>query len=79
MARPVNCVLNEKNAIVSATGAGDVAIAGFLAAFLAGKEPEQALDAASAAAAICLQSADTSGKLLPLEEMMRNYRGKAIN
>ena len=41
-----------------------------IAAFLAGKEPEQALNAASAAAALCLQSADTSGKLLPLEEMM---------
>lgn len=66
----------EVEHIVSATGAGDVAIAGFLAAFLAGKEPEEALLAASTAAALCLQSADTSGKLLPLEEMLNGCRWK---
>lgn len=57
--------------IVSATGAGDVAIAGFLAAFLAGKGPQEALQAANIAASLCLQSSDSSGKLLPLEAMMQ--------
>jgi sugar/nucleoside kinase (ribokinase family) len=56
--------------IVSATGAGDVAIAGFLASFLSGGVPEDALHAATIAAHYCLQSADTSGKLLPLEAML---------
>jgi len=56
--------------IVSATGAGDVAIAGFLASLLSGGTPEKALQAATIAASLCLRSADTSGKLLPLEEML---------
>ncbi len=57
--------------IVSATGAGDVAIAGFLASMLSGGAPEEAMRAATVAASLCLRSADTSGKLLPLEEMLR--------
>ncbi len=60
--------------IVSATGAGDVAIAGFLASFLSGGEPEDALHAATIAASHCLQSADTSGKLLPLKRMLLNLK-----
>ncbi len=58
--------------IVSATGAGDIAIAGFLASFLSDGEPEDALHAATIAAFRCLQSADTSSKLLALKRMLLN-------
>lgn len=44
--------------VVSATGAGDAAIAGFLAAFLRGLPPEQCLKTACSVGAQCVQAHD---------------------
>lgn len=60
--------------IHSTTGAGDIAIAGFLAAFLSGCGPQQTLQIASYAAARCIEGYDTSGSLGDLEQVMRDYR-----
>ena len=54
---------NAVEKIVSTTGAGDTAIAGFLAAALRGERPERALEIAAATAWLCIQSGDTTGKI----------------
>lgn len=60
---------NQVDHIVSTTGAGDVGIAGFLAALLRGETPQTALRAATTASWLCIQSADTTSLLRPLEEL----------
>ena len=52
---------NAVEHIVSTTGAGDTAIAGFLAAMLRGEKPERALEIAATTAWLCIRSPDTSG------------------
>ena len=59
------------DAIVSATGAGDTAIAGFLAALLRETAPERALQMASLAARRCITSADTVSRIEPFPDMER--------
>ena len=59
------CCVEE---IHSTTGAGDTAIAGFLAAFLQEYDPQTALRVASYAAARCIEGYDTSGALERLED-----------
>ena len=56
--------------IVSATGAGDTAIAGFLAALLNGDNPETALRLATQTALKCLGSGDTVSGIGPMAEML---------
>jgi len=58
--------------IRSTTGAGDTAIAGFLAAFLNGYDPGRALQIASYTAARCIEGYDTSGALGSLQEAVQN-------
>ena len=57
--------------IVSANGAGDCAIAGFLTAALRGMNPENALNAACAAGAQNLRAADAHSGLGDWSEVMR--------
>lgn len=60
---------NAVEHIVSTTGAGDVGIAGFLAALLREQTPEEALQAATTASWLCIQSSDTTSRLVPFGEL----------
>lgn len=62
------CQVSE---ISSTTGAGDTAIAGFIAAFLSEYPPELALKIASCTAAFCLQTDDAVSGIPTLEEVKR--------
>lgn len=53
------------------TGAGDAAIAGFLASILQGTEPETALIIASAAGACSVETADATSGLLAWEDTLK--------
>ena len=55
--------------ILSRTGAGDIAIAGFLSSFLHEDNAKTALGIAAWAASICIQSYDTISGLCPLNEL----------
>ena len=55
--------------ILSTTGAGDNAIAGFLAAFLRGDSPEHALAVGAMNALRCIESYETTDRTLPLEKV----------
>ncbi len=55
--------------ILSTTGAGDTAIAGFLAALLKDETPETALQMAALCASRCIAGLDTVGGLKPFEQM----------
>ncbi len=57
--------------VLSATGAGDTAIAAFLAAALRGYEFERAIRLSAAAGAACCEAYDALGGLRPLEELER--------
>ena len=61
--RELWCEAVDTNPIISSTGAGDTAIAGFLAAYLNGAGPVEALEMASVAASICISSPDTVSKI----------------
>lgn len=54
----------------SATGAGDTSIAGFLAAFLSGFKPEDAINLACATGAICVTSFGAVDAIIPLPQIM---------
>ncbi len=56
--------------VVSATGSGDSAIAAFLAAFLRGLGPEEALRAGCVAGALSVQTLDVVSGMLPFDEML---------
>ena len=54
----------------SATGAGDTSIAGFLAAFLNGFRPEEAINLACATGAFCVTSFGAVDAIVPLPQIM---------
>lgn len=56
--------------ILSTTGAGDTAIAGFLCGYLNRISPERSLDLASLCARSCLESYDTVGRLTDFRDML---------
>jgi sugar/nucleoside kinase (ribokinase family) len=53
--------------VMATTGAGDAAIAGFLAGILGGSSPETAMKTAAAAGAVSVGTADVYSGLMPLE------------
>jgi sugar/nucleoside kinase (ribokinase family) len=55
--------------VLATTGAGDAAIAGFLAGILQGTSPEKALQAAAAAGAISVETSDAYSGLMPWEAL----------
>jgi len=57
------------DSIRSTTGAGDNAIAGFLAALLRSDEPEHALSIASMNALRCIESYETTADVLPIDQL----------
>ena len=67
--RELWCPPFQPERVVSATGAGDTAIAGFLAALMSGGSPERALRLGAYAARQCLASADTVSRMEPLAAM----------
>lgn len=60
--------------VLSATGAGDVSIAGFLTAVLKGYGPEESVQFAAAAGACCVSSYDALSGLKSMEEMERRIK-----
>lgn len=62
--------------VVSTTGAGDTAIAGFLASLLHADNPEIALQTAVYTAALCVSSKDTTGLLKDYSEIKEAARGQ---
>lgn len=74
--RELLCPPYFTDAIRSTTGAGDNAIAGFLAAFLADHSPEQSLLLASANALRCIESYETTDQVIPLDELNRAVEGR---
>lgn len=61
--------------LVGTTGAGDAAIAGFLAALLRGLGPEEAVNVAVAVGACNVEAADALGGLRTWDETMRRIAG----
>lgn len=57
--------------LISTTGAGDTAIAGFLQSYFKERTPEQALKMAAFTASLCIESYDTVSKIKKFEEMER--------
>ena len=55
--------------VLATTGAGDAAIAGFLAGVLQGTSPETALQAAAAAGALSVEATDVYSGLMPWEAL----------
>jgi len=53
------------------TGTGDTTIAGFLAQFLDGGEPEKAITLATAVGACCVEAVDATGGIRPLPEVVK--------
>jgi len=61
--------------LLSATGAGDVSIAAFLASVLAGRDVEDCVRLAAAAGASCVTSYDALGGLLTLDQLEEKING----
>lgn len=74
--RELLCPPYFTDAIRSTTGAGDNAIAGFLAAFLGDYCPDQSLLLASANALRCIESYETTDRVIPLEELYSVVTGR---
>lgn len=53
------------------TGTGDATIAGFLAQFLDGGEPEKVITLATAVGACCVEAVDATGGIRPLPEVVK--------
>ena len=53
------------------TGTGDATIAGFLAQFLEGGEPEKSITLATAVGACCVEAIDATGGIRPLPEVIK--------
>ena len=66
---------NKVTDIVSATGAGDTMIAGFLASAVRGEDPEKALCIGTASASLCLRSSDTTSLLKGYESVEKEAEG----
>jgi len=64
-----------KAAVQGTTGAGDAAIAGFLASILTGTDPETALKMAAAAGAISVETPDVHSGLIPWNEVWERIQG----
>jgi sugar/nucleoside kinase (ribokinase family) len=60
--------------VVGTTGAGDVTVAGFLAALLKGLQPTDAMTAALAAGACCVEATDALSGLHSWEETWQRIR-----
>lgn len=61
--------LVEKDKVASGTGAGDTTIAAFLTSILEGKDWQDALHLATATGALCVQTYDALGGIIPLDEV----------
>lgn len=61
----------EKDKVASGTGAGDTTIAAFLTSILEGKGWEDALHLATATGALCVQTYDALGGIIPLSEVQK--------
>ncbi len=59
------------NVVATTTGAGDAAVAGFLAAFLRGEPPERCLTVACAAGACCCEQPDATSGVRTWDDTMR--------
>ncbi|HIQ96890.1 MAG TPA: carbohydrate kinase family protein [Candidatus Limivivens merdigallinarum] len=57
--------------VASGTGAGDTTIAAFLAAILEGRDWQDALHLATATGALCVQTYDALGGIIPLSEVQK--------
>ncbi|HBP38199.1 MAG TPA: carbohydrate kinase family protein [Clostridiales bacterium] len=74
-ARELWCEAIDTNPILSTTGAGDTAIAGFLGSLTCNYSPEEALKMGSYTASLCIGSPDTVSKIEDihlLEKQMQN-------
>lgn len=72
--RELWCAPYKPKKILSTTGAGDIAIAGFLCGYLNGLLPDSALSLAAYASKTCLESYDTISGLESFECMVRRMR-----
>jgi len=61
------CFITE---VKGTTGTGDATIAGFLAQFLEGGEPEKVITLATAVGAYCVEAVDATGGIRPLPEVV---------
>ncbi len=76
--RRILCPPYYTDSIRSTTGAGDNAIAGFLAAFLNGELPEDALHIASENAIRCIESYETTDGIIPLEDLKELLKANPV-
>ena len=60
--------------ILSGTGAGDTAIAGFLYGLSSGMEPELCLKIAAGCGSMCITTYDTLSGLLPVDKLIERIR-----
>ncbi len=71
------CIRTDK--VLSATGAGDTAIAAFLSGLLDGKGPENCLFLAAAQGACCVTAWDAISALMTAEQLEKRYNAEKEN